>query len=134
MLRTSAASNTMHARFTSRCAVVGARQRASSTLRIFGLRRTSLALGIIPILNHDSPKKKSRYQLKIGVCRCARIAELERNDEDAHAHFGLRGLLLATFAKPSTNFTNSLPSFFAFVSGLWLKTDAGPRDGENKKW
>ena len=38
----------------------------------------------------------------------------------------------ATFAKPSTNFTNSLPSFFAFVSGLWLKTDAGPRDGENK--
>ena len=40
----------------------------------------------------------------------------------------------ATFAKPSTNFTNSLPSFFAFVSGLWLKTDAGPRDGENKKW
>jgi hypothetical protein len=39
---------------------------------------------------------------------------------------------LATFAKPSTNFTNSLPSFFAFVSGLWLKTDAGPRDGEIK--
>ena len=47
-------------------------------------------------------------------------------------HFGLRGLLLATFAKPSTEFTKCLPSFFAFVSGLWLKTDAGPRDGENK--
>ena len=54
-LRPSAASNTIRARFTSRCAVVGARQRASSTLRVFGLSRTSLALGIIPILNHDSP-------------------------------------------------------------------------------
>jgi hypothetical protein len=41
--------------------VVGARQRASSTLRTFGLSRTSLAMGIIPILNHDSPKKKSGY-------------------------------------------------------------------------
>jgi hypothetical protein len=59
VLRPSAAINTMHARFTSRCAVFGARQRASSTLRIFGLRRTSLALRIIPILNHASPKKKS---------------------------------------------------------------------------
>ena len=28
---------------------VRARQRASSTLRVFGLSRTSLALGIIPI-------------------------------------------------------------------------------------
>jgi hypothetical protein len=37
------------------------RQRASSTLRIFGLSRTSLALGIILILNHYSPKKKSGY-------------------------------------------------------------------------
>jgi hypothetical protein len=44
------------------------------------------------------------------------------------------GLVLATFAKPSTNFTNSLPSFFAFVSGLWLKTDAGPRNGASQKW
>jgi hypothetical protein len=41
--------------------VVGARQRASSTFRTFGLSRTSLALGIIPILNHDSPTKKSGY-------------------------------------------------------------------------
>jgi hypothetical protein len=41
--------------------VLGARQRASSTLRTFGLSRTSLALGIIPILNHDSPTKKSVY-------------------------------------------------------------------------
>jgi hypothetical protein len=41
--------------------VLGARQRASSTLRTFGLSRTSLALGIIPILNHDSPAKKSVY-------------------------------------------------------------------------
>jgi hypothetical protein len=48
VLRPSAASNTMHARFMSRCAVVGARQRASSTFRIFGLSQTSLALGIIP--------------------------------------------------------------------------------------
>jgi hypothetical protein len=36
-------------------------ERASSTLRTFGLSRTSLALGIIPILNHDSPTKKSVY-------------------------------------------------------------------------
>jgi hypothetical protein len=56
----SAASN-ICAPFHSRCAVVGARQRASSTLRTFGLSRTPLALGIIPILNHDSPKKKSGY-------------------------------------------------------------------------
>jgi len=41
--------------------VVGARQRASSTLRIFGLSRTSLAAGIIPLLNHDSPRNKSGY-------------------------------------------------------------------------
>jgi hypothetical protein len=41
--------------------VLGARQRASSTLRTFGVSRTSLALGIIPILNHDSPLKKSGY-------------------------------------------------------------------------
>jgi hypothetical protein len=41
--------------------VLGARQRPSSTLRIFGLTRTSLALGIIPILNHDSRSKKSGY-------------------------------------------------------------------------
>jgi len=74
------------------------------------------------------------------VADCAEIVVLEPSTSgicstnSAHAHFGLRGLLLATFAKPSTNFTNSLPSFFAFVSGLWLKTDAGPRDGENKKW
>ena len=37
------------------------RQRASSTLRTFDGSRTSLALGIIPILNHDSPAKKSGY-------------------------------------------------------------------------
>jgi hypothetical protein len=43
VLRPSAASNTIRARFTSRCGVLGARQRASSTLRIFGLSRTSLA-------------------------------------------------------------------------------------------
>jgi hypothetical protein len=30
-------------------------------LRIFGLSRTSLASGIIPILNHDSLAKKSWY-------------------------------------------------------------------------
>ena len=42
------------------------------------------------------------------------------------------GLLLATFAKPSTEFTKCLPSFFAFVSGLWLKTDAGHVMGKTK--
>src|SRR5262249_35172883 len=57
----AAASNTMRARFTSRCAVVGARHRASSTLRSFGLSRTPLALGIIQSLNHDSSGKQSGY-------------------------------------------------------------------------
>jgi hypothetical protein len=38
--------------------VLGARQRASSTLHIFGLSRTSLASGIIPILNHESLQRK----------------------------------------------------------------------------
>jgi len=51
----------MRARLTSRCAVVAARHRASSTFRTFGLSRTSLALEITPILNHDSPAKKSGY-------------------------------------------------------------------------
>ena len=37
------------------------RQRASSTLRTFDGSRTSLALGIIPILNYDLPAKKSGY-------------------------------------------------------------------------
>jgi hypothetical protein len=60
-MRPSAASNTICARFRSPCGVLGARQRASSTLRIFGLSRTSLASGIIPILNHDSLAKKSAY-------------------------------------------------------------------------
>jgi hypothetical protein len=41
--------------------VVGAAHLASSTLRSFGLSRTSLASGIIPILNHDSPDFESRY-------------------------------------------------------------------------
>jgi hypothetical protein len=38
----------------------------------------------------------------------------------------------ATFAKPSTNFTNSLPFLFGLLSTLWLKTDAGLRDGKTK--
>src|SRR5215471_3270418 len=39
------ATNTIRARFTSPCGVLGARHRASSTLRIFGRSRTSLASG-----------------------------------------------------------------------------------------
>jgi hypothetical protein len=69
VLRPAAASKTIRARFTSRCAVLGARQRASSTLRTFGLSRTSsffgnhpdLELGITPIFNHDPPTKKSGH-------------------------------------------------------------------------
>jgi hypothetical protein len=41
--------------------VLGARHHASSTLRIFGFSRTSLAGRIIPFLNHESPIKKSEY-------------------------------------------------------------------------
>jgi hypothetical protein len=45
----------------SRCNVTGDRQQASSTLRSFLERWTSLASGIIPMLNHDSPSKESGY-------------------------------------------------------------------------
>src|SRR5947199_2200416 len=48
-------------RFKSRCNVTGERQHASSTLRSFRERWTSLASGIIHILNHDSRSKKSGY-------------------------------------------------------------------------
>jgi hypothetical protein len=85
----------------------------------------------------DPPSKTRINARQIQLSKPAgesRFNSAEIRSNSAHAHFGLRGLLLATFAKPSTNFTNSLPSFFAFVSGLWLKTDAGPREGENKKW
>jgi hypothetical protein len=61
LMRPSAAINTIRARFTSPCGVLGARQRASSTLRIFARSRTSLASGIISILNHDSPQKESGH-------------------------------------------------------------------------
>src|SRR5260221_6996052 len=58
VLRPAAANRTIRARFKSRCIVTGERQHASSTLRSFRERWTSLASGIIPILNHDSPSKK----------------------------------------------------------------------------
>ena len=57
---------------------------------------------------------------------CARIADLGRIDEEPmRVPFWPPGLLPATFAKPSTDFTNSLPSFFALLSGLWLKYRPG---------
>src|SRR6267143_1416814 len=61
VLRPAAASRTIRARFKSRCNVTGERQHASSTLRSFLERWTSLASGIIHILNHDSRSKKSGY-------------------------------------------------------------------------
>ncbi|MEY9354197.1 copper-containing nitrite reductase [Bradyrhizobium barranii subsp. barranii] len=61
VLRPSAANRTIRARFKSRCNVTGERQHASSTLRSFLERWTSLASGIIPTLNHDSRSKKSGY-------------------------------------------------------------------------
>jgi hypothetical protein len=60
-VRPSAANRTIRARFKSRCNVTGERQHASSTLRSFLERWTSLASGIIHILNHDSRSKKSGY-------------------------------------------------------------------------
>jgi hypothetical protein len=39
----------------------------------------------------------------------------------------------ATFVKPSTNFTDSLPSLFALLSGLWFKNRrGGPQIGKAK--
>ena len=61
VLRPTAANRTIRARFKSRCNVTGERQHASSTLRSFLERWTSLASGIIPALNHDSHSKKSGY-------------------------------------------------------------------------
>jgi hypothetical protein len=59
--RPSAASKMTRARKTSRCSVVGARTRASSTARSSGDSRTSVALGIIATLNHESTLHKSGY-------------------------------------------------------------------------
>jgi hypothetical protein len=61
VLRPAAAKRTIRARFKSRCNVTGDRQQASSTLRSFLETWTSLASGIIPMLNHDSRSKKSGY-------------------------------------------------------------------------
>src|ERR1700757_4788983 len=61
VLRPTAANRTIRARFKSRCNVIGERQHASSTLRSFRERWTSLASGIIHILNHDSRSKESGY-------------------------------------------------------------------------
>src|ERR1700722_5243300 len=61
VLRPDAAKRTIRARFKSRCNVTGERQHASSTLRSFFERWTSLASGIIPMLNHDSCSKESGY-------------------------------------------------------------------------
>jgi hypothetical protein len=61
VLRPAAAKRTIRARFKSRCNVTGERQQASSTLRSFLERWTSLASDIIPMLNHDSRSKESGY-------------------------------------------------------------------------
>ena len=53
VLRLAAANKTIRARFKTRCVVTGERQRASSTLRSLFERWTSLASGIIPILNRE---------------------------------------------------------------------------------
>ena len=63
VLRPSAASNTIRARFTSRRAVVGARQRASSIFRTFGLSRTS-CFG-----NHPDLESRLPYEEKGTVFR-----------------------------------------------------------------
>ena len=59
VLRPSAASRTIRARFKSRCNVIGERQHASSTLRSFLERWTSLASGSAMIGNHDLRSKAS---------------------------------------------------------------------------
>ena len=59
--RPSAANKMIRARKTSRCSVVGARTRASSTARSSGVNRTSAALGIIPMLNHESAFGETGY-------------------------------------------------------------------------
>jgi len=50
----SAASRTIRARRTMRCSVVDARSQPSSSLRVSGSSRISVALGIIPMLNHGT--------------------------------------------------------------------------------
>jgi hypothetical protein len=65
----SAASKMIRARKTSRCSVVGARTRASSTARSRGDSRTSAALGSITMLNHESALRKGGY------CTSSRIAD-----------------------------------------------------------
>jgi hypothetical protein len=48
------------------------------------------------------------------------------------AHRFSRATESATVAKPSTNFTDSLPSLFGLLSDLRFKTVAGPHIGETK--
>ena len=55
----SPAITTNPARKASRCSVVGARNRAASAARSSGVSRTSAALGIIPMLNHESAAAKA---------------------------------------------------------------------------
>jgi hypothetical protein len=78
VLRPAAANRTIRARFKSRCNVVGEREHASSTLRSFLERWTSLASGIIPILNHDSPSKKRGYYAFLPPCSPQFAANLPR--------------------------------------------------------
>ena len=50
----SAASSTIRILSNCRCSVVAARSRDSNTARSFGFSRTSIASGIISLLNHDA--------------------------------------------------------------------------------
>ena len=85
---------------------------------------------LIPLLESAEPQRETIKMTVVSLLIAAGQVSSKSTRSSRAYHLG--GLLLATFAKPSTNFTNSLPSFFAFVSGLWLKTDAGPRHGKTK--
>ena len=78
-------TSTIRARTASRCVVAGDRTRASSTARSSGLSRTSTALGIIPMLNHESTSAKAgtRDALLVGAA-----APAQREGRGSSRHRG----------------------------------------------
>ena len=80
VLRPSAASNTIRARFTSRRAVVGARQRASSIFRTFGLSRTS-CFGNHPDLESRLPYEEKSTVSGLGFPANSKLATAKTKRE-----------------------------------------------------
>ena len=106
-----------------------------------GLRSAGAAAAVCDVYNYASAGQHWRNEGCISDLSDEKVrhvgtrdgprAPVARIDQDAVRPRG-GGVSPTTLAKPSTNFTNSLPCSLARPSGLWLKTNAGPRDGQTK--